>query len=67
VEDLMAGGTGPGHTAHAMTYRAAHRHKPKLSGHQKQMRFLTGLAMLFCSLLFAAMLWYVNRPGLLTR
>ena len=28
------------------------------------MRFLTGLAMFFCSMLFAAMLWYVNRPGL---
>ena len=44
--------------------RIAHRRKPELSGHQKQMRFLTGLSMAFCCMAFAAMLWYVNRPGL---
>ena len=42
----------------------AHHRKPELSGHQKQMRFLTGLAMACCILAFASFLWFINRPGL---
>jgi hypothetical protein len=45
-----------------MANQLAHRRKPELSAHQKQMRFLTGLGMVVCMVLFAAMLWLVNRP-----
>jgi hypothetical protein len=45
-----------------MPNQLAHRRKPELSGHQKQMRFLTGLGMVIVTVIFAAMLWLVNWP-----
>ncbi len=58
----MAGGTCRRHDCPVMANQLAHRRKPELSAHQKQMRFLTGLGMVVCMVLFAAMLWLVNRP-----
>jgi hypothetical protein len=42
---------------------ATHRRKPELTGHQKQIRFLTRLAVVICSLVTLAFFWFVNRPG----
>jgi hypothetical protein len=39
------------------------RRKPERSAHQKQIRFLTGLAMAVGLLLFAAVFWYFNHSG----
>ena len=57
----MAGGTWPGHYCPVMPNQLAHRRKPERSAHQKQMRFLTGLGMVVCTMLLAALLWLVNR------
>ena len=61
-EDLMADGAWPGHDCPLMPNQLAHRRKPELSPHQKQMRFLTALGTVLCAAVFAAMLWLVNRP-----
>ena len=43
------------------------RRKRSLSQHQKQMRFLTGLAIGVGMLLAAIVLWAINRPILFNR
>jgi len=43
-----------------MIYRA---NKRSLSLHQKQMRFFTGLSVLFISLLTALLFWMMGRVG----
>jgi hypothetical protein len=42
---------------------ATRRRKPELSGHQKQIRFLTRLLVVICSLVTLAIFWLANRPG----
>jgi hypothetical protein len=49
-----------------MSHRAPHRRKPELSGHQKQIRFLTRLFVIICSLTTLAFFWFVNRPSSFT-
>jgi len=46
-----------------MTYHDIRRRKPILSAHQKQIRFLTGLAGFISFLFVAAIFWVLNRPG----
>jgi hypothetical protein len=45
-----------------MRYRHAHRRKPVLSAHQKQIRFFTRISVVICALLTAAIFFVVNRP-----
>ena len=40
------------------------RSKPARSAHQKQIRFLTGLAVFISLLLVTAMFWLLNRTSL---
>jgi hypothetical protein len=56
----MAGGAWLRHHCPAMSNPLTHRRKPELSGHQKQMRFLTGLGIGLCAVGFGAVLWLVN-------
>jgi hypothetical protein len=44
-----------------MSHHAARRRKPELSPHQKQIRFLTRLAVILCSLLTLGIFWFANR------
>jgi hypothetical protein len=46
-----------------MSHHATRRRKPELSGHQKQIRFLTRLCVVLCSLVTLAVFWLVNRAG----
>jgi len=46
-----------------MAQHTTRRRKPELSGHQKQIRFLTRLAVVLCSLVTLAVFWLVNRSG----
>jgi len=46
-----------------MSHRTTRRRKPGLSGHQKQIRFITRLCVVLCSLVTLAVFWLVNRPG----
>jgi hypothetical protein len=43
--------------------RTPRRPKPEHSAHQKQIRFLTGLAMAVGFLMFGALFWFFNRSG----
>ena len=46
-----------------MSRHVTRRRKPELSGHQKQIRFLTRMLVLICSLVTLAFFWFANRPG----
>ena len=46
-----------------MPYNATRRRKPALTGHQKNIRFLTRLSVVICSLVSLAFFWFMNRPG----
>jgi hypothetical protein len=39
------------------------RRKPELSGHQKQIRFLTRLSVVICALFAVAFFWLMNRSS----
>jgi len=43
-----------------MSHYPIYRRKPVLSLHQKQIRFLTGLSVIICSLFGFAFFWMVN-------
>jgi hypothetical protein len=45
-----------------MSHQAKRGRKPELSGHQKQIRFLTRLSVIICSLLTLGVYWLANRP-----
>ena len=45
-----------------MSSHARHRRKPALTGHQKQIRFFTRMAVFIFSLLTLAGFWLANRP-----
>jgi hypothetical protein len=45
-----------------MSHHSTHRRKPELSGHQKQIRFFTRMAIILCSLLTLGAFWLANRP-----
>jgi len=49
-----------------MPYRHAHRRKPMLSPHQKQIRFFTRMSVFICALLTVAIFFFVNRPIAIT-
>ena len=57
---------GPGKTELVMPDHTPRRRKPVLSGHQKQIRFLTRLSVVMCSLFTLALFWLVNRTSYLT-
>jgi hypothetical protein len=46
-----------------MSSPAPRRRKPELSGHQKQIRFLTRMLVLICSVMTLAVFWFANRHG----
>ena len=46
-----------------MPHHVTRRRKPELSAHQKQIRFITRLAVLLCSSLTVVVFWLVSRTG----
>ena len=46
-----------------MSNQVTTKRKPVLSEYQKQMRFITGLSLVACSLFAFVLFWYLSRSG----